>query len=104
MRLEQASQDQRQLLLAAAGRTRDREPGRQRQLEAQPLDDRLLALLGNGEVLRPQRCLEIEVLRRVIALAPLVDQPRRCELGDRLLILDLHVVHGLIVGEQLLPR
>ena len=104
MRLEQAGQDQRQLLLAAAGGAGDREPGRQRQLEAQPLDDRLLALLGDSEVLRPQRCLEVEILRRVVALAALVDQARRCELGDRLLILDLNVVHGLIVGEQLLPR
>lgn len=101
--VEQVGEDHGQLLLAAAGRADDGDAARQRRGETGAIQNRGIVLGDQGEVGGAQLAAQVHGLR-VDGLQVLVAHAIRVELGDHLVVLDMHVHHHLIIAEQLLPR
>ena len=103
MRLERPGENERQLLLARTRGAGDRDVLRQVELEAQAIEDGLALVVGERDVDGAKRPVELGRRLGLVQHQGLVAQAGRGELHHDLLVLDLHVVHRLIVGQELAP-
>jgi hypothetical protein len=102
-RLEQPGEHEGEFLLAAAVRAHDRDVRRQAAGERHPLEQPVAALAQDRHARGAQLARELGRGLGLGGLQTLVLESRRHELGDRLLVLDLHIVEGLIVAQKLAP-